>query len=107
MDGGNMSYPYILDGVLDGVSADMIRDKLLLCDVSVPISEIARWTETQKTFAVNWAEASYLVASDNVLNDYCRAHDDSYKYDPPFRCICRPPKPEFLTRYESQGDLTK
>ena len=81
------------------VSTEIIRDKLLVCDVEVPIAEIEKWTVTQKAAAVNWAEASYLLASDNVLNEYCRAHDEDAEYDPPFPCICRPPKPEFLNGY--------
>ena len=74
----------------------LIRDMLLLVDVAVAILAIERWTRTQQIMAVNWAWATHLVASDNLLNEFCRAHDEDAGYDPPPRCICLPPRPDFL-----------
>ena len=76
-----------------------IRDLLLLVDIDVSEECILLWSDTERTFALNWAEACHLSASDNVLNEYCRAHDEDANYDQPFKCICRPPKPEFLNQY--------
>jgi len=84
---------------LADIHPDVIRDMLLLASVDAPLSDIAGWTPTRLVAAANWALAIHLSASDNVLNDFCRAHDEDTNYDPPFRCICRPPKPEFLNHY--------
>lgn len=78
-----------------------VRDALLLASVDVPLADISEWNVTQLTAAENWAFAVYLHASDNVLNGFCRAHDEDANYDPPFRCICLPPKPEFLNKYKA------
>ena len=83
----------------DTLPVSVLCDKLLLCGVEVSEERILLWSDTERTFAANWAEAYYLRASDNVLNPYCRAHDEDAEYDPTFKCICCPPKPEFLNQY--------
>jgi hypothetical protein len=85
-------------GVLS-LAAQTIADALALAGVCVSPDCIALWTDTERTAAVNWAYAVHYIASDNVLNEFCRAHDEDVEYDPPFRCICCPPKPEFLNCY--------
>ena len=81
-------------------TTEILRDVLLLVCVDAPVAAIESWTRTQKVFALNWAYATHFSASDNVLNDWCRAHDEDADYDLPFRCICRPPMPEFLKAFE-------
>ena len=78
------------------LSAETCSDVLLLASVDVPIVDVESWTMTQRVAAASWAYAVHLSASDNILNQFCRAHDEDVEYDPPFRCICVPPKPEFL-----------
>ena len=81
---------------LDKCTTDIIQDVLSLVDIGVTTAEIEAWTRTQKVAALNWGYATHLYASDNVLNEWCRAHDEDADYDPPFQCICRPPMPDFL-----------
>lgn len=89
-----MQAPDLLD-----IRPDVVRDMLLVASLEVPLTDIAGWTPTELIAAANWAIAVHLVASDNALNDFCRAHDEDSNYDPAFRCICIPPKPAFLNAY--------
>ena len=63
----------------DKCEPTILRDILLLASVDVPLSHIREWTPEESALAEEWANKSYLRASDN-----------------PVRV---PPKPEFLKAY--------
>ncbi|HWE00663.1 MAG TPA: hypothetical protein VG345_16545 [Bryobacteraceae bacterium] len=83
------------DRIPEAPDPPILRDKLLAAGIEVQLDAIAQWTPTDKILAANYAEALHLVASDNVLNEFCRAHDE-VKLTPAPACICLPPKPAIL-----------